>query len=559
MLEKVGEMCYTGGRIFLDWEGFSMSQYSKLKGTLEFSADAWHFAPEDYGALGDGITDDGPAFLCAIRAMAEAEPDVQKVLHLRPRTTYRILTTDGGEGAVISLKEARNMAFVGDESYLCVKLPAGGIRINRCEQIIFAGIELGFDPSPMFNGRIEHFTRDGRTFDFRIDEDETCGFAAGETEYTPPYGSAFFMIPNDRNLRQDFFIEKMELIAPGHLRVTQNVEMIADRIQAYMAPVKVGDPYILPRVGLAHRFPAAIDVTESVGISFASCQVHDVPCFAVHLLSNADLHFRDFHLRPRAGSGNDLVAWRDGFHCKNQYRLATWEDCTVGLLGDDVLNLATTFFDITAVIDERTFCIYPQERSLTQVIRPGDTIGILDQRAGVKYGEATVVSCVKGECDTMPATLTVDRAIDGLERGKHMEIVYTSENPTGHLLRNCTLLGAMRIKAPTRFEHCDMVTSLVYICNEAQIEGPLPRDITFKDCRIISTMPGQTWINAYPEIPANETLLACGQTDNLVLYVDTNGTGPRAQRQLKTKHIVIDHCTVIGRMAFNGNEVEVIN
>ncbi len=535
-----------------------MSHYTALKREIRIDNDALEFTVEAYGAVGDGVTDDGPAFLRAIEEMAAAPDTRQKVLHLKPRTTYRILSTDGGEGAVITLKGAKRMTFIGDETYLCVKLPCGGIRINQSEQISFFGIELGFDPSPMFNGRIERFTKDGRTFDFLIDEEERCGFTGDETSYTPPYGSAFFMIPNDRNLRQDFFIEKMELLSPGHLRITQNVEMIANKIQWYMEPVKNGDPYILPRVGISHRFPAAIDVTESVGIAFESCQVHDVPCFAVHLLSNADLSFRDFHLQPREGSDNDLVAWRDGFHCKNQYRPATWEDCTVGLLGDDVLNLATTFFDITGVVDDRSFYVYPQEGQLTQIIQPGDTIGILDQKAGVKYGEATVVACVKGETAQAPAKLTVDRAIDGLAAGRHMEIVYTAENPTGHLIRNCKLLGSMRIKAPTRFEHCDIVTSLVYICNEAWIEGPLPRDITLKDCHIISTMPGQTWINTYPEIPTNEELLACGQMDNLVLFVDTDGTGPRSERQFKTQNITIENCDVIGKMEFNDNEVTVI-
>ncbi len=534
-----------------------MNKYTKLKREIN-TEDALIFMPEDFGAVGDGVTDDGQAFLRAVKAMTEAPGEAKKLMLLKPRTTYRILSTDGGEGAVITLRGAKNIAFIGDETYLCIKLPSGGIRINKSENIFFAGIELGFDPSPMFNGRIERFTKDGRTFDFLIDEDELCGFENGETSYTPPYQSAFFMIPNDRNLRQDFFIEKMELISPGHLRITQNVEMIANKIQWYMEPVKNGDPYILPRVGISHRFPAAIDVTESVGVSFESCQVHDVPCFAVHLLSNADLSFKDFHLQPREGSGNDLVAWRDGFHCKNQYRLATWEDCTVGLLGDDVLNLATTFFDITDVVDERTFFIFPQEGGVTQVIRQGDTVGILDQKAGIKYGEAAVLECVKGENIGMPARLTIDRPIEGLAKGKHMEIVYTSENQTGHLIKNCKLLGSMRIKAPTRFEDCDIVTSLVYICNEAWIEGPLPRDITLKNCNVISTMPGQTWINTYPEIPTNEELLACGQMDNLVIFVDTDGTGARSERKFKTKNITIDHCNVIGKMEFNGNDVTVI-
>ena len=47
--------------------------------------------------------------------------------------------------------------------------------------------------------------------------------------------------------------------------------------------------------------------------------------------------------------------------------------------------------------------------------------------------------------------------------------------------------------------------------------------------------------------------------NNLVIFVDSDGTGPRETRQLKTKNIRIERCNIKGRMDFNGNDVEVIN
>lgn len=535
-----------------------MNVYTKLKREILPENDAIIFRIEDFGAIGDGVTDDGAAFMAAMEAITNAPADAQKVLYLKSETTYRVMTTKDN-GAVIKLDGCDNVMILGDQTKISVKLPCGGISFHHCNHVLLAGIELFFDPSPMFYGTIESFTKDGRTFDFRIDPDERCGFADGENSHTPPYGSAFFMIPDDPDLRQDFFIEKMELLEPGLLRITQNIEMVKNKIQWYMEPVKVGDPYIIPRVGLSHRFPAVIGIGMSDDVTIESSQIHEVPCFCVSLASNGFIKFKDFHLQPDPESKNDLVSWRDGFHCKNQYRLATWEDCSIGMLGDDAYNIATTFFNVIDVIDEKTFTVYPQEGTVIQTIQPGDTIGILDQKEGVMYGEAKITKCVKGAQLNQPATITVDTAIEGLAPGKHMQIIYTAENPVGHIVKNCDIVGSIRVKAPALFEDCNIRTSIFYICNEAWIEGPIPTDITLKNCDIITTMPGQTWINTYPEIPSNEELLAGMPDNNLVIFVDSDGTGPRETRQLKTKNIRIEHCNIKGRMDFNGNDVEVIN
>ena len=70
-----------------------MNVYTKLKREILPENDAIIFRIEDFGAIGDGVTDDGAAFMAAMEAITNAPADAQKVLYLKSETTYRVLTT----------------------------------------------------------------------------------------------------------------------------------------------------------------------------------------------------------------------------------------------------------------------------------------------------------------------------------------------------------------------------------------------------------------------------------------------------------------------------------
>jgi hypothetical protein len=127
--------------------------------------------------------------------------------------------------------------------------------MNHCNNIHVSGIDAGFNPSPMVVGKVKSFTPDGEWFEFEIDEDEDCGLELGK----PPIHIShdimpFFMIPNDPDLRQDFFLDTMELVRPGFLRVRQLVDWVKNKMAWYMHSVKIGDEFIIPRFGYAHVF-----------------------------------------------------------------------------------------------------------------------------------------------------------------------------------------------------------------------------------------------------------------------------------------------------------------
>ena len=513
------------------------------------------FTPEQFGALGDGKHDDGPAFLQAVKAISESEEDLIKILQLKEKRTYRILSTDENNGPLFKLCHISNLMIVGNETRISIKLPCGCMSMEHCKNVTVAGIDFGFNPSPMFIGKIERFEKDGTVFDFAIDPEEDCGFPEGTTIYELPKWSPFFMVPDDPDRRQDFFITKMELLSPGHLRIYQDVDMVRERIKWYMEPIRNGDVFVLPRIGLAHRFPAAIGVLLCDDILFESCQLHDVPCFCVSLWCNGRIKFKDFHLEVDEKTPHHLVSWRDGFHCKNQYKLAEWEECTIGQLGDDIYNIATTFFDVKEVYSKRTFSMWPHEGSLCEVIRPGDTLGFLSLSKGEFYGDARITKVEYGENASKPVVLTIDTDIPELEPGVTVQITYDSENPIGHIIRNCNVVGSIRVKAPTLFLDSNIRANIVYINNEERIEGPIPKNVTLRNCTIETTMPGQTWLAVGKPYPTMEDLLSQKPDDFHVIYVDANGTGKREERKYHARNIRIEGCRIKGHVELNDSDV----
>lgn len=521
--------------------------------------DAIIFRIEDFGAIGDGETNDGHAFGKAMRAIGEAPKDTQKVLYLKPDTAYRITEIDELDHkgnlitCTIQLTDCDNVAIVGNNTELSIKVPCGFLVMERCNNVHVSGIDVGFNPSPMVFGKIKSFTPDGEWFDIEVDKDDDCGLKVGEPINEIPNGIAFFMVPNDPDIRLDYFLDKIELVEPGLLRVHQVI--LRNKFDWYMHCVNVGDEFIIPRwqygqVLMGGKIPA-MSYSYVDGFVMHSCHLYDIPLMASAFGMCGDMLFKNVHLMPKEGDRNKLVSWRDGYHCKDHVKPAIWEDCTIGMLGDDVYNIANTYKKVNKVIDDKTFTM---NKFLLKV---GDTLGTIDLVNGKLFGESKVVSVdTDGEGNDMIVTL--EDALDGLVDGASINVLYTSTSQ-GVIIRNTKMIGSIRVKAPALFENCDIRTSIFFISNEPfYAEGPLPSDITLRNCDITTTYPGQAWLET-PTIPTNEELTKDAPDSNLVLYVDVQTSNKEAtpDKSYVPRNINIENCRITGRMEFNGYDVNV--
>ena len=66
----------------------------------------------------------------------------------------------------------------------------------------------------------------------------------------------------------------------------------------------------------------------------------------------------------------------------------------------------------------------------------------------------------------------------------NVSIAVDSVSQPGSIIRNCTVNGTLRFRSPVTVEDSTLNLMYAWIDNLPNIEGPVPRDIHFKNCRI---------------------------------------------------------------------------
>ena len=129
-----------------------------------------------YGAVGDGTTDDGPAFGKAMAALVEMQDPA--VLKLAAGKTYRIATLPGppGEnqsasrrGFVFPFVGMTDKALAGNGSHLVLRFPLRLLNISNSERITVRGFSFSYDPLPFTQGYIQAVDPDARTLDVKVE------------------------------------------------------------------------------------------------------------------------------------------------------------------------------------------------------------------------------------------------------------------------------------------------------------------------------------------------------------------------------------------------------
>jgi hypothetical protein len=399
---------------------------------LRYEASATAPAPSmvsvrDFGAKGDGVSDDTAAFQKAIDAakLAGDKPFIINVPkgtyflnHLTPRGipvgnvlshpeySYGQKTFRPAHLLLVNLKnvtlqgETGAKLLFGDSTYV------DGIAIWGCENVSIKDLELDYANLPFSQGVIESIDSGTNSLVVRIDK----GFPLLDVpHFTKQKRKTFTLHDKKGNFLWDAGIKLPKLIKPLGNRRYQFV------LQDYLQSDKMGG--IVPGLRFAmcaryngHAF--AVYICKSKFITAEGVSIYSSPNGGFGCLINYALAFLNCKIIPLPGSKRLISTNADGIPYIHGTIGPYINNCEFDGLKDDAIIVTTRTARIEKVSDNGTWVRYNTREQMF----PGAQIAILDSVSGRIKAEAICEAVEKKSAKVKPALPDYVRHQDNLYR-----------------------------------------------------------------------------------------------------------------------------------------------
>ena len=439
------------------------------------------FFVRDYGAVGDGVTDDS---LCIGRAVDEAAaftaatPGARAVVRFAPDTTYYVYALSGepceDEGCLvrspksdlcIHLIHARGVTLRGQNTILIGEPDKLFLYIASCEDIVIEGLHFTYRVPIGVTATVV------RQADNVIDLETPFPL-----EYEGDvYHKDFFLFALPANGRRDHaFYQDMERIAPRVYRIP-----FASGGYPLM---KVGTKVYLPVPEYGHRMVGFAIIGCCGSITMRNCLIDEIGSFVFSINGNdGRITFDRVRVQPKDPLFCPISSWRDCIHAKDNRGGLTFVGCDFSGNEDDVLNMSNTMLEVTDVAADGTVTAWGMnyDNGAFHRIYPGDTVTAIDFVSGKLYGTTKVKDVLSPEPGKIRLALVDDL---GLAAGSTRLSIEEFACPHS-LIRGCRFSGTVRIRGSAVVENTDFDLLQMWTAYENICEGPIPKDITYRNCR----------------------------------------------------------------------------
>ncbi len=465
-------------------EGESSAAGSDVPDGSGTTAETKVFNVKDYGAVGDGVTDD---YNAVKKALDEAIAyDGSKVLQFEKDATYLMATRPKSKNA-FEIQKASNLTIQGDNTTIVIDMDQRVntyFNINECKNIKVKGFNLKTLKSVYAIADVNSIDRANRTIEFTTDR----SLEIDSTYY--PTNDACFGLPyigEDLN-RMHLFFDEMEVVdaSANRYRIQFRNEDNADGKLEYME--RTGSQFLVPRPYWGQEDGSAFIVTNTENADLEDINLWSASTFNFHMRYNSGVvNLKNVNLTPEPGTDMAMVGWRDGFHLKDNRAQFIWDGCKMEKVFDDVFNISCTMMRVTEVISDTEFKMECPEFDGTYWLpmQAGDELSVYDEKTGAYIGTTTIKEVVnQAGADNH---IIVNDPLPGNAVG--VSVALDSAAAPNSIIRNCDVSGTYRFRAPLLVENCELKTMFAWIDNLPNIEGPFPHDIHFKNCKITKVHP----------------------------------------------------------------------
>lgn len=441
---------------------------------------------QQFGARGDGTTDDGRAVLRMLDAAAKIPTPVR--LQFAPGRSYFLKS--GRRRYAFLIDGAKNLTLDGGGSLFLVDSQQRFLKLTRSRNVTVRNFKVDYVPLPFADGTVVAKDKAAGTIDVRIDDAEALPPLGGATHvdgeqayfgalwHRGPYGDQGSGGPYW--VRNNFDVEDVR--AGTASRVVRIQSKPNDGVFDAIEPGQWR--FSVPVRGIAHRYGPgeSFGLSDNRDLTLENIELWSAPWFAFGINGcRGRVVVRHVSVRPKPGTARSASAWRDGFHVKNNRAGLLFEDCTVQGNSDDAFNIAGHTSTVREIISPTRITVSQNYPLGVAAMEPGDALVFYSPRRGALAGRAHIVKAdpPNNAQERAPLfTLDLDAPLEGLEAGKTLVWNEQSSNPDT-VLRRCRMDTSCRFRSPVTIDGCQ-INALAWFTGD-EIEAPLPSNVTVRN------------------------------------------------------------------------------
>ncbi|MBQ5793342.1 MAG: hypothetical protein IIW17_04925 [Clostridia bacterium] len=449
-------------------------QLEAIKGNIGATTDTVLYL-KDFGAVGDGKTNDGDAIFAALSAAAEQHA----TLKFEENKTYYVSSVTGSRIAPLMLNNAHGLTIDGCGSTILITPNMRYLRFNDCGNVKLTNLHFDYAVPVYLVGKVVEVN--GNDVTYSLDQNPYAD------HYNFNGGGFSIMYNEGTQARPHMFMGTCVKTGDKQIKVTYT------SAHHY----KKDDVVFVPNPGVGHAADQVLDVRGSdQPMLFENIGVHAASTFVWALMHNdAHMFFENVDLVPSPTNEREIkmVAWRDGYHCKNNSEGIHWNNCEAEVLFDDVFNIAATLGVVSEVISNSSFSIKNYENPADVFIcSPGDTVDIYDLKSGAYKGNARVRAVTNNADGSRTIHLYYGETIDRVSEG--CVVANRDTGAPGSTITNCHFQGTFRFLRNLYVENTVFDLLVIWMMVEGSVEGPMPGNVDYVGCTFNG---GDIQIDAY--------------------------------------------------------------
>lgn len=452
---------------------------------------------KNFGAVGDGITNDGPALLKACEQLCKSKPGTTLVLE--SNKTYYIKDTGTDTTSAITVLNGTDLTIKGDNTTILAD-PTTGMyyaNIQNTKGFTLEGLNFNLSTKPFFVGTVIEMDIADHTLVMTADRPLSQDMATGKI-----YTGLVYGLPDSPTGRAHMFIDRIEVL-DGDSR-TIKID-IRKSVPDFFFDMLKGNKFIGPIPKIGYTIERAFTIDSNTDFTMKNCITYSFSKFHTAFFNNEGVNrFTNVNIIPDPNDADvDFTGWCDGYHVKENRGKVIWENCKVSGLTDDIFNIsASTMYVRSAFGGDEIDMYWPETNDTYRPLRTGDELTIIDTMTGKLIGRTAISEVVAQKGTTNRVKLTQD--LGEIPTGKHVFVFFDSMVAPGSEIKNCEFDGTYRFRGPITITDTKFHNRRLWIDMYRNLEGPVPRNVVFKNCDIRSDDEGCIEIKDYNPNPFAE-------------------------------------------------------